>query len=391
MSHRGDRGMPRGCELFEDDKPSPSDYETSEDDEGTTTLHSEEHHGNLFQDLAKGMDEIDRSKKAQEACCSEGLGLGALSIASIAVGVLVLKQAEGWETITSLYVITQVMTTIGYGDLPIKSPFAQLFMTVYVLWCLVLLAHALSFFMMRLMDETNNRVRDRLQQFESSADEQKAKEQKLKMKPIMDLVKTGQVFLFFVLFGTAFFGFIDRTSNDCELDSGGECDDACFPLFEDCPWDGGDTIIEAFYMSIITLTTVGFGDFTPKSNAGRIMGIFWMCGGVCAAGAFIGAIQNLLFISSQDAGAMAQAEDIERDEFSKIDAMHGEGDGKVTRGEFQTYMLKKFQLVEEDILDHVNGMYDRLEAISKQRLGDDSAQDEVIFDDVIELRRQNDM
>merc|ERR1719240_2446594 len=45
--------------------------------------------------------------------------------------------------------------------------------------------------------------------------------------------------------------------------------------------------IDCFYMSVITLTTVGFGDFSPKSISGRVFGCFWMALGVGAFANFV--------------------------------------------------------------------------------------------------------
>ena len=47
-------------------------------------------------------------------------------------------------------------------------------------------------------------------------------------------------------------------------------------------------------MSIITLSTVGFGAFTSNTEAGKIFGAFWMLFGVAALGAVIATLSTLL-------------------------------------------------------------------------------------------------
>jgi len=42
----------------------------------------------------------------------------------------------------------------------------------------------------------------------------------------------------------------------------------------------GLTYIDAFYMSAVTLTTVGFGDFVPHTNLGKIFTSFYILFGV---------------------------------------------------------------------------------------------------------------
>lgn len=40
------------------------------------------------------------------------------------------------------------------------------------------------------------------------------------------------------------------------------------------------TIVESLYFSVVTLTTVGFGDFAPTSDAGQIFTIFYILTGI---------------------------------------------------------------------------------------------------------------
>ncbi len=49
----------------------------------------------------------------------------------------------------------------------------------------------------------------------------------------------------------------------------------------------GWTWLDAFYFSFITLTTIGFGDFAPTTDAGKVFTIFYIILGVGAILAFI--------------------------------------------------------------------------------------------------------
>lgn len=47
-----------------------------------------------------------------------------------------------------------------------------------------------------------------------------------------------------------------------------------FHFVEDLGW------LDAFYFSTITLTTVGYGDITPQTNAGKLFDIFYIILGI---------------------------------------------------------------------------------------------------------------
>jgi hypothetical protein len=61
-----------------------------------------------------------------------------------------------------------------------------------------------------------------------------------------------------------------------------------------------DDINNPVWMSIVTMTTVGYGDFFPKSTPSRIIGIMCAFYGVFQVSLFVIALDNLLVLSSSD-------------------------------------------------------------------------------------------
>merc|ERR1719159_238451 len=100
-----------------------------------------------------------------------------------------------------------------------------------------------------------------------------------------------------IVIGTIFFSLVEdctcsyKTSKeDFNLQ---ECDETSY---ETCVATGGfkHGWVSSFYMSVITVTTVGFGDYSPKSMSGRAFGIVWMIVGVAVTAFFISSLSSLI-------------------------------------------------------------------------------------------------
>src|SRR4026207_1166148 len=59
-------------------------------------------------------------------------------------------------------------------------------------------------------------------------------------------------------------------------------------------WVEGWTFFDSFYMTLMTLTTVGYGEVHPLSFSGRIVAVALMMGGVVAVFVSIGVLVDLI-------------------------------------------------------------------------------------------------
>ncbi|MCJ7556579.1 MAG: transporter substrate-binding domain-containing protein, partial [Gammaproteobacteria bacterium] len=79
-------------------------------------------------------------------------------------------------------------------------------------------------------------------------------------------------------------------------------------------WRG---IEDGIWYSVATLTTVGYGDITPKSRFGRALGIFWMFVGIFLIASFAASVASQ-FTVDRLAPTVKAVEDLEYEEVATI-------------------------------------------------------------------------
>ena len=56
-----------------------------------------------------------------------------------------------------------------------------------------------------------------------------------------------------------------------------------------------NSFFDAFWYTLVTITTVGYGDITPESTIGRLAALILLIAGVAIFGAFSGKFASVLF------------------------------------------------------------------------------------------------
>lgn len=272
------------------------------------------------------------------------------------VGIFMVWVFEGWDLITAAYVMTQTVTTIGYGDIVVNQvgDSLEIFFSVYVFLTVLLAATILTDALSGLFEGAAGGLGRKLQTMEGLDQQGKSEAGaggvlKGKLRhwntPLAHFGAVGV----FVLFGTVFYGWYEA----CSCSYGVTAVDGCLEGPR-CPETGGavKSYLNAFYMSVITLTTVGFGDHSPKTQVGRLIGVPWMLLGVAATASFIGTFGDALRSHQREERILSR---ISREIFDKIDTSK---DGKLSRNEFRVYALMKFEIVKEADLQQIDSLFD---------------------------------
>jgi len=167
------------------------------------------------------------------------------------------KRVRPLTVVECIYFMSQVITTVGYGDITPAKIRGQVFVGLYVLG-------ALSVIAMLISDLTKNAV--------ELAHEYKTKR----------IVHTGETPREIPTINSLFAP--EKPSTQPLLVALGwffAIDVVWIAFFSLHPGEG-KTVFQAIYMSVITLSSVGLGYFTPVTEAGMIFGAFFMLLGTSA-------------------------------------------------------------------------------------------------------------
>jgi voltage-gated potassium channel Kch len=162
----------------------------------------------------------------------------------------------------SVYLISQIVTTVGYGDVtPAQVP-GQLVIGFYAFVSTILVTQILSDLVNSFEDVIERRLSRALTTGEETPRTAAQTQRQKLWDAFVPVIQSGGVFISFVTLGSVFF----------------------------CLYPGeGKTLGQAIYMSTITLSTVGFGAFTPVTRTGMVFAAYWMLFGVGSLGALVSA------------------------------------------------------------------------------------------------------
>merc|ERR1719356_368210 len=237
----------------------------------------------------------------------------------------------------------------------------QLFMAFYVLLTLVIIANFINLILEVVVQKNLDKLRARLRRLEIVAlreidNHEQAKD---RFGAINQTLAAGVMLILAIAAGTIFFTLVE----DCTCSDLQTCDDTSYKT---CVQTGGfqHGWGSSFYMSVITVTTVGFGDYSPRTKLGRAFGIVWMTVGVAVTAFFISSLSSLL-AEEDDELDFEDADTIDRTCFQ---AMDKDNNGFLSKDEYALYVLVKHGLVPQEIIDEIHAKYQSMDVQKNGRV-----------------------
>jgi len=272
---------------------------------------------------------------------------------------LLFFQSSHFDGIRSLtlvecvYLMAQILTTVGYGDITPAKPRAQVFVALYVLCSLLLIANtvsdvanALADQMWEAHDENLERAQSGIRSLVTSGPEDRfyhrsrsgtLEDDTLALHSLLahqvpelpwkSLKRKLAAWLFFVGLGVAFY----------------------------CNYPGEQkTIWQSTYFSIITLSTVGFGAFTALTPGGKAFGAFWMLFGSFSLLSLVGAFTEMMCAIRSREKWRNQKENVHEDEVYKALPE------RLNLHEFVAFALEYTTLAKRRDLENIQSTFEQL-------------------------------
>lgn len=265
--------------------------------------------------------------------------------------IVVYTNLEGWDAMQCIYFAVVVVTTVGYGDFLPSSDGSKI-ATIFFAWFALIIVVA-------SIDSIAKLVQSRAMKA-IKADEEGLgifNKQAIQTRRRKRCFLCALIYVLVLIIGSLVFA----TSIDW-------------------PEDSGDKWINGLYLTVITVTTIGFGDYSPADSYPlKVFGCCLMLIGIPISVATLGLFTQLIFGEAHEEVHLKLLEG--RMTSQKFHGLHdfvthiraegvgnyrNQGNGQISRFEYLCFMLVENQVLE---LKNIQNVMKNFEKIDKNHEG----------------------
>jgi hypothetical protein len=272
------------------------------------------------------------------------------------------KQVRPLTIIECIYFMSQVITTVGYGDITPAKPRGQVFVAFYVLGGVFVISMLVS----QVIDHAAEQLAEYREKMHTPRDGEESethssatsteRSSKYKgmthsdtkghehAKSVHDLLHPPKPSLYtLVAQPLAVFAIIDVI---------------WVTFYSNFPGEN-KTVFQAFYMSLITLSTVGFGAFTPLTEEGMVFNAFFMLFGASSLVSVISGFCQFVKLMTE---FERFSPEVKKKALDNLKRMTG-GSQRVTEGQFLRFFIEYEGALTPG---HVNNILEVYEALKPE-------------------------
>jgi len=263
------------------------------------------------------------------------------------LAIAIYMPGEDWGAGDCIYYAVVVVTTVGYGDYLPSSQGLKIATVFFVHFGLSIVVLILGIAQDIIMQISAKHMHTKsLGLFDTKGHlRQKRK----------NVIITLTLYLSFLLFGTLYFGvamFKGQDGHD-----------------PDTHW-----LVDGLYYTVITISTVGFGDHSPQTDQTKVVGCFFMLVGIPICASTFGMINGLIYEGPSEPielekikGELTQDKLEDMEGFVKDLRKQGvgnygnQGENNISRFEFFAFMLCRNGVIEQANIESLMKNFDRLD------------------------------
>mmetsp|Transcript_64696 Transcript_64696/g.140955 ORF Transcript_64696/g.140955 Transcript_64696/m.140955 type:complete len:346 (-) Transcript_64696:32-1069(-) len=235
------------------------------------------------------------------------------------------------------YLMVQIITGIGYGDLTAHTRAGKFFVSLHIIWAFGMVSGLVAEFLMAAVAKQASRATDIILKVFDDHDPTRESvwERNARLLGALGAL-AAVVFCWTLYFSLA-----------CDL-----------PFLERLGYEDSEcekhTLTQSFYFAVVSLTTVGFGDITPRTHLGVLFFTVVAPLGVVTGANFVDAISDRFFADE----ANVWLESISSRDLVAADVG---SDGKVDLYEFTRFVLTRYGIVSEEVFNDIRRNFEGLD------------------------------